>query len=221
MELYAEIAKAMEEGEEEQVVDLVNKCLGEKKAASEIIEKGLIAAMDKIGVKFRNGDMFFPEVMLSASCMHAGMNILKPHLGAGEAQSAGKYLIGTVADDVHDVGKNLVAMNLSAAGFEVIDLGIEVPPEKFVEAIKEHDPDILGVSALLTTTMPHMKATIDAVDAAGLRKNKKLKIGVGGAPVDQEYADEIGADFYGNDAMEAVTIAKHVMAEQKGSNGRS
>jgi len=211
MELYSEIAKMMQEGEEEKVVELVQKCLDQGKPPQEIIQKGLIAAMDEIGGKFKNGDMFFPEVMLSATCMHAGMSLLKPHLKPSEMGARAKILIGTVADDVHDVGKNLVAMNLSAAGFEVIDLGTEVPAEKFVAAVKEHNPDILGISALLTTTMPHMRETIAAIDAQRLRKDGKLKIGVGGAPVDQEFADDIGADFYGNDAMEAVTIVRDII----------
>jgi 5-methyltetrahydrofolate--homocysteine methyltransferase len=216
MELYEKIIQMMQEGEEEEVVSLVDQCLSEGRDVQEIINKGLIAAMDIIGKKFRKGEMFFPEVMLSATCMHAGMKRLKPYFKASDKKGAAKFIIGTVAEDVHDIGKNLVAMNLSTAGFEVIDLGTGVSPEKFVEAVKEHNPKILGMSALLTTTMPHMKETIRAIDSAGLRRNKKLKIMIGGAPVDQEFADEIGADFYGNDAMEAVTIAKSIVNLRKG-----
>lgn len=215
MGLYEEIIQMMQEGEEEEVVALVKKCLSEGRDVQEIINKGLIAAMDIIGKKFRKGEMFFPEVMLSATCMHAGMKILKPYFKSSDKKRTAKVVIGTVAEDVHDIGKNLVAMNLSAAGFEVIDLGTGVSSEKFVQAAKEHNPNILGMSALLTTTMPHMKETIMAIDSEGLRKTKKLKIIVGGAPVDQEFADEIGADFYGNDAMEAVTIAKSIVTLRK------
>lgn len=215
MELYDKIIQMMQEGEEEEVVALVKECLSEGRDVQEIINKGLIAAMDIIGKKFRKGEMFFPEVMLSATCMHAGMKILRPYFNASNKKQSAKFIIGTVAEDVHDIGKNLVAMNLGAAGFEVIDLGTDVSPEKFVQAVKKHNPKILGMSALLTTTMPHMKETIMAIDSAGLRKkNKKLKIMVGGAPVDQEFADEIGADFYGNDAMEAVTIAKSIVTRK-------
>jgi 5-methyltetrahydrofolate--homocysteine methyltransferase len=215
MDLYKMIAGKMEEGDEEEVVSLVTQCLDDNLDPGEIIEKGLIAAMDVIGVKFRNKEMFFPEVMLSATCMHAGMRVLQPYLDASNMAHAGKVIIGTVKEDVHDIGKNLVLMNLNAAGFDVVDLGTDVSAKGFVEAVQKYDPDILGLSALLTTTMPYMGKTIKLIDQAGLRKHRKLKIIVGGAPVDQEFADEIGSDYYGNDAMEAVTICKNIIKLQE------
>jgi len=217
MKLYEEIEKNLEEGNEEEIIRLVNECLNKNESPNDIIKKGLTSGMDKIGVKFRNGDMFFPEVLLSATCMHAGMKVLEPHLKSSKVEAKGKVLIGTVADDVHDIGKNLVAMNLGANGFEVIDIGVEAPPEKFIESIKQHKPDIVGISALLTTTMPHMKKTIELIDSKRLRKNMDFKIIVGGAPVDEAFSGEIGADYYGNDALEAVTIS-HEIIKQKANN---
>ncbi|MEA3435792.1 MAG: corrinoid protein [Thermodesulfobacteriota bacterium] len=211
MDYYKEIHKQLEEGEEDEVVKLVKECLNQKKDPQEIIQKGLIFSMEAIGVKFRNGDMFFPEVLLSATCFQAGMDVLKPYLAKEDIKDKGIFLIGTVADDIHDIGKNLVALNLKAAGYNVIDIGVEVSPEGFVEAIKKHKPNIVGMSALLTTTMVHMKEIIEAIDAQGLRKANKLKIVIGGAPVEREFADEIGADYYGSDAMEAITIAGEIM----------
>lgn len=217
MNLYKEIERQMEEGEEEKVVRLVKKCIENKCSPKDITKNGLIASMDTIGVKFRNGELFFPEVLLSASCMHAGMKVLEPYLKESEVSSRGKFLIGTVSDDVHDIGKKLVGMNLKANGFEVIDIGIEVPPENFIENILKYKPDIVGLSALLTTTIPHMKSTIELIDRRNLRKSMDFKILVGGAPVDEAFAGEIGADYYGNDALEAVSISRDIM-NQKGNN---
>lgn len=212
---YGELIEMMEEGEEEECVALVKGYLERGDSPQRIIKDGLMRGMEVIGVKFKAEEMFFAEVMLSAQCMHDSMDVLRPLLEAGERESAGTFLIGTVAEDIHDIGKNLVSMNLRGAGFEVVDVGTEVSPERFVEAVREHDPDIVGLSALLTNTMPHMQKTIEAIDAAGLRENGKLKIIVGGAPVDAEFAREIGADEYGNDAIEAVTLTRRILEEAR------
>lgn len=210
---YEELVNKMEEGEEEECVALVKRYLERGDSPRQIIKEGLMRGMEVIGVKFRAEEMLFAEVMLSAQCMHDSMDVLRPLLEAGENHSVGTFLIGTVAEDIHDIGKNLVAMNLRGAGFKVIDIGTEVSPEQFVEAVEQYEPNILGLSALLTNTMPHMRETIEAIDAARLRKNGRLKVVVGGAPVDREFAEEIGADEYGNDAIEAVTLTRRLLEE--------
>ena len=169
----------------------------------------MIAAMKEVGRLFEEGDYFVPEMLIAARAMQAGMALLKPHLLSSEVKSAGRVAIGTVKGDLHDIGKNLVALMLEGAGFEVIDLGVDVPPEKFVDAITNSGADIVAFSALLTTTMPNMKVTIDAIQAAGLRD--KVKVIIGGAPVTQAYADQIGADGYSADASRAVSLAKSLM----------
>jgi len=171
-----------------------------------ILNEGMIAAMAEVGRLFEEGECFVPEMLVSARAMQAGMALLKPYLKNAEVVSAGKVAIGTVKGDLHDIGKNLVAMMLEGAGFEIIDLGTDVPPEKFVEAVRDQGAQILALSALLTTTMPSMKNTIDALNAAGLRG--QVKVMVGGAPVTQTYADQIGADGFSSDASRAVATAK-------------
>jgi 5-methyltetrahydrofolate--homocysteine methyltransferase len=157
--------------------------------------------MNIVGTKFKEGDMFVPEVMMSASAMNAGVDIVRPAVKSEDIKSAGVVIIGTVQGDLHDIGKNLVCMILRSAGFEVIDLGVDISPEKFIDAINKYNPTIIGMSALLTTTMPEMKNTIDAISNANLREN--VKIVIGGAPVSREFAEEIGADGYGDDAIAA------------------
>jgi len=175
-----------------------------------ILNEGMIDAMTKVGHLFESGDCFVPEMLVSAHAMQAGLTLLKPYLKNTERTVAGKVVVGAVKGDLHDIGKNLVAIMLEGTGFEVIDLGTDVPAEKFVNALREHDAHILALSALLTTTMPSMKVTIDALNSAGL--HGKVKVMIGGAPVTQAYADEIGADGFAPDASRAVTVAKEIMA---------
>ena len=176
-------------------------------AADEILGK-MISAMDVVGEKFKNGEIFVPEMLIAAKAMKKGVEVLKPHLASGAAGALGKVVIGTVAGDLHDIGKNLVAMMIESAGFEVIDLGVDVPVEKFVEAANEEGVKIVACSALLTTTMPALEATVAALKAAG----KDYKIMVGGAPINQEFADKVGADAYTPDAASAAKKAKELVA---------
>ena len=179
-------------------------------APGEILNKGCIAAMGEVGRLFEEGEVFVPEMLIAARAMQAAMNILKPYLTEGEIVSAGKIVIGTVAGDLHDIGKNLVGMMMEGAGFEIVDLGSDVKPETFIEAIREHKPDLIGMSALLTTTMPSMATTIEALTEAGLRD--QVKVLVGGAPVTQKFADEIGADGFAPDASSAARKAKELLS---------
>jgi 5-methyltetrahydrofolate--homocysteine methyltransferase len=166
--------------------------------------------MDRVGVDFKNGDLFVPEVLIAARAMRAGMDILRPLLAESDTPSAGKIVVGTVSGDLHDIGKNLVVMMLEGGGFDVVDVGIDVSPEKFVEAVKTEEPHMVGMSALLTTTMPAMEKTITALTEAGLREN--IQVIIGGAPVTQEFADGIGADGYATDAASAVDLARSLLA---------
>lgn len=177
--------------------------------ANVILKDALIAAMGEVGTRYEEGDMFVPEMLISARAMQAGLTLLKPHLVGGAAESAGKVAIGTVKGDLHDIGKNLVAMMLEGAGFEIIDLGVDVEPQAFVDAAQE-GAQIIGMSALLTTTMSNMKVTIEALKAAGMRD--KVKVLIGGAPVTQEYANQIGADGFAADAPSATRIARELLA---------
>ena len=210
MSELSKITQTLMEGDGGMLVTLVTEALEQGRTASEILNDELIAGMDLIGEKMGNGEMFIPEVLMTAHAMSGAVEVLKPHLAEGESSSAGTIVVGTVKGDLHDIGKNLVVMMLESAGFEVIDLGVDVEPEIFVEAIKENNPDILGLSALLTTTMPMMEKTVESVDASGVRGN--LKIMIGGAPVNQEFADKIGADAYAPDAGSASRMAKSMVA---------
>ena len=175
----------------------------------DILGEGMIAAMQEVGRRFEEGDYYVPEMLVAARAMQAGLSLLKPALVAGEVRSAGKVAIGTVKGDLHDIGKNLVTLMLEGAGFEVKDLGVDVPPEQFVEAISQGDVDIVALSALLTTTMPHMQTTIEAIRQAGLRG--KVKIIIGGAPVTQSFAAQIGADGFSADASSAPRVAQSLL----------
>jgi len=190
----------------DNVKGLVEEGISDGVAPSVLLKEGLIKGLDIVGEKFESGDLFLPEMLAAAMTMKTGVEVLKPHLTGEETETAGTVVIGTVQGDVHDIGKNLVAMMLEGAGFEVIDIGIDVSAEDIVKAVEEKKPQILGLSALLTTTMPALKTTIDALKEAGLRD--KVKVMVGGAPVTQDYADEIGADGYASDAAGAVTLAR-------------
>jgi len=205
-DIVQKIASNLYDGEDQEVAQLVQKALDQGMAAEEILQDGLIAGMDEVGKDFKAGELFVPEVLIAARAMHAGMAILRPLLADSDAISAGKYVIGTVKGDLHDIGKNLVKMMLEGAGFETIDLGTDVSSEDFVTAVREHQPKLLGMSALLTTTMVQMKATVEALQEAGLRD--AVKVMIGGAPVTAAFAQEIGADAYAPDAATAVDVAR-------------
>jgi 5-methyltetrahydrofolate--homocysteine methyltransferase len=210
-DILQKIASSLYDGEEEEVAKLVQQALDGGMAPDEVLSDGLIAGMDKVGKDFKAGDLFVPEVLIAARAMHAGMNILRPLLTETDALGAGKYLIGTVKGDLHDIGKNLVKMMLEGAGFQTVDLGTDVTPESFVTAVREHQPNVVGMSALLTTTMVNMKATIEALQEAGVRD--AIKIMVGGAPVTAAFAEEIGADAYAPDAASAVEVARDLVGK--------
>jgi len=209
-DILQQIASNLYEGEDEAVASLVQKALDQGHQPTEILQGGLIAGMDQVGRDFKAGDLFVPEVLIAARAMHAGMGVLRPLLAESDAPSAGKYVIGTVKGDLHDIGKNLVKMMLEGAGFETVDLGTDVEPAAFVAAVREHKPSLVGMSALLTTTMVQMRATVEALVEAGLRE--QVKIMVGGAPVTEAFAKEIGADAYAPDAASAVEVARSLAA---------
>jgi len=198
---------ALSQGRIDDVKQLTQEALETGESADTILKEGLIQAMDRIGVKFKNGEIYIPEVLIAARAMHAGMAILKPiPLSKSTTTLTAKIIVGTVKGDLHDIGKNLVIMMLEGGGFDVVDLGIDVPQNKFIEAIREHQPQVMGLSALLTTTMREMKNTIQAIEQAGLKE--KVKVIVGGAPVTEKFAREIGADGYAPDAASAVDLVK-------------
>ena len=196
-------------GNIDEVEKATRQALEEGLPAQEILNQGLIAGMDVVGRDFKCGDLFIPEVLISAKAMHAGLEVLRPSLAESGASTLGKVVIGTVAGDLHDIGKNLVSMMLQGAGFEIIDLGTDVSPEQFVEAVQAEGADLVGMSALLTTTMPKMKTTIDALAQAGL--SDRVSVLVGGAPVTADYAEQIGADAYAGDAVGAVDTARQLV----------
>jgi len=208
-DILERISKAVIEGDEDAIADLTKAALDEGLSAKEILDGGLMPGMDYVGVEFKAGRMFVPEVLLSARTMKASMAVLEPLLAAGESVAVGKAIMGTVEGDLHDIGKNLVAMMMEGAGFQIIDLGVDVSPEAFVETVKKEKPDIVGMSALLTTTMRNMSRTIDALKEAGLRD--KVKVMVGGAPVTADFAKQIGADGTASSAPAAVDLAKELL----------
>ena len=205
-DILERIASNLYSGKAEEVAELVQKALDQEMAPAEILSGGLIASMDDVGRDFKAGDLFVPEVLIAARAMKAGMDVLRPLLAESDVPSAGKYVIGTVRGDLHDIGKNLVRMMLEGAGFETVDLGTDVQPDAFVDAVREHQPNIVGMSALLTTTMVNMKTTVEALEEAGLRDS--VKIVIGGAPVTTAFAEEVGADGYAPDAASAVDLAR-------------
>lgn len=203
------IYEAIIEGDMVGAQENVNAALSDGKAPDVILSEGMIAAMAEVGRRFEIGVFFVPEMLISARAMKRGMEVLRPMLANSGVQAVGKVAIGTVKGDLHDIGKNLVAMMLEGAGFEINDLGVDVSPEKFVEVVKVNKPNIVALSALLSTTMQNMRATIEAIEAAGLRD--QVKIIIGGAPVTQVYANQIGADGFSSDASRAVSVAKSLM----------
>lgn len=209
MELLQEIANYVINGKAPDTEKLVQQALDSKIPVKDILNQGLIAGMDVVGKKFKNNEFYVPEVLIAARAMKTGMKLLKPRFAESGVEPIAKLALGTVKGDLHDIGKNLVAMMLEGAGFEIIDLGVDVSPEKFAVAIKENNAQVVGMSALLTTTMMNMKSTIEALKNEGLKET--VKIIIGGAPVTQDYANKIGADGYAADAATAVTVVKQLL----------
>ncbi|MDR0294140.1 MAG: corrinoid protein [Oscillospiraceae bacterium] len=214
-EILNEISAALQSGSAKTVKALVEQALSEGIPAKDILEQGLLAGMDIVAVKFKNNEVYVPEVLIAARAMNTGTALLKPYLAESGAKPLGKALIGTVKGDQHDIGKNLVRMMFEGKGIEVIDLGVDVPPEKFVEAYREHQADVVALSALLTTTMGEMKNTVQAFVEAGERGN--VVIMVGGAPVTDTFRESIGADIYTADAASAAEAAKQAILKKKGA----
>ena len=206
-----EVYALVEKGKAKVIANAVQEALDAGCDPTEILNDGMIKAMDAVGEKFKNGEIFVPEMLVAARAMKKGVEVLKPHLATGAAGAAGKVIIGTVAGDLHDIGKNLVSMMLESAGFEVIDLGVDVPKEKFVEAYEANpDTKVICCSALLTTTMPALKDAVALINEASFRPN--VKVMVGGAPITQAFADEIGADAYTEDAASCAKKARELAA---------
>jgi 5-methyltetrahydrofolate--homocysteine methyltransferase len=206
---YQEMGNALIACDQARVLELVDTALKEKNPAIDILNKGLISGMDVVGEKMQSGEMFIPEVLMAAKVMTAALDVLKPLLGDEGMAGQGSVVIGTVKGDLHDIGKNLVSMMFKSSGIQVFDEGVNVSPEKFVEKLKEHKPDLICLSALLTTTMPMLKTTIDAIVESGLRDT--VKIMIGGAPVTMDFANTVGADGYAADAGSAVKMAKSLI----------
>jgi corrinoid protein of di/trimethylamine methyltransferase len=210
-ELYGKMSEVLISGGIEEIKQLTQQALDGGAEAKAVLEGGLLPGMDIVGQRFKACEMFIPEVLRSAKTMQASMEILRPLLSDADAAGAGMVIVGTVEGDLHDIGKNLVGMMLEGAGFRVVDLGTDVKPQDFVEAAKEHKPNIVGMSALLTTTMPKMGETVNALKEAGIRD--QIKVMAGGAPVTQDFVDEIGADAYGSNATAAVEKAKSLVGK--------
>ena len=202
------MADAVINGDQNTALEITKAALEEGTAAKDVLDNGLIAGMDIVGALFKKNEIYIPEVLIAARAMKMAMEVLEPELVKAGVEPVGKLLIGTVQGDLHDIGKNLVAMMLKGAGFQVIDLGVDVGPEKFVEQVKAANAQLIGISALLTTTMPGMEKTIKALKDTGI----PVKVMIGGAPVTQDYADKIGADGYAPDAASAVDLAKSLVA---------
>ena len=208
-EVLKQIGEALEKGKRKLVVQYVQQAIDEGIPPQQILTEGLLPGMDRVGVKFRDNEIFVPEVLVAARAMNAGAELLKPLLAEAGATSVGKIVLGTVKGDLHDIGKNLVKMMMEGKGIEVIDLGVDVSPEAFVQGAIEHDADLIGCSALLTTTMPVMGEVVKAAEAAGIRD--KVKIMIGGAPVTKEFCESIGADAYTDDAASAAIKAYELL----------
>jgi len=205
----SKVRDALVNGKADEVRDMVKKALDEGQEVEKILNEGLIAGMNVVGEKFKRNEFYVPEMLIAARAMKAGMEVLRPILVQKDVKPLGTVVLGTVRGDLHDIGKNLVGMMLEGAGFEIVDLGVDVSPEKFVQTVKEKKAQIVGLSALLTTTMPSMKDVIKALEEEGIRN--KVKVMIGGAPVTQSYADEIGADGYAPDAASAADKAKELV----------
>jgi 5-methyltetrahydrofolate--homocysteine methyltransferase len=201
------LAEAIIKGDQKTAVEITTQAIADKMPAKQILDDGLIAPMAIVGDRFSKNEIYIPEMLIAARAMKSSTEILEPELVKAGVEPIGKFLIGTVAGDLHDIGKNLVGMMMKGAGFDVIDIGVDVSAQTFVDKIKECNPDVVGLSALLTTTMPAIEATIKAVKDAGLT----VKVIIGGAPITQAYADKVGADGYSDDAASAVGVAKEIM----------
>lgn len=208
--ILQEISEKIQKGKKKDIKILVPKALEEGVPASDILNEGLLAGMNIIGVKFKNNEVYVPEVMIAARAMNEGVAILKPYLVDSDVKSKGKVILGTVRGDLHDIGKNLVKMMLEGHGLEVIDLGVDVAPEAFVAAVKEHNADVIACSALLTTTMEEMRNVVELCKTEGIRD--QVKIMIGGAPITDEYRADIGADIYSSDAASAAELAAALFA---------
>lgn len=208
MQILQEISANLQKGSAKAVKELVQKALDEGISAKTILEEGLLAGMNVIGEKFKNNEVYVPDVLIAARAMNAGTELLKPHLADSGVKVAGKVVLGTVKGDLHDIGKNLVRMMMEGKGLEVVDLGVDVPTEKFIEKAIEIDADIIACSALLTTTMTEMKNVVDAVNNSELKG--KVKIMVGGAPITDAFCKSIGADYYAPDAASAADVAINI-----------
>jgi 5-methyltetrahydrofolate--homocysteine methyltransferase len=207
-----ELKQLVIDGKADKAAALVAKLLDEGKAADALMEQALIPAMDVVGKLFQDGEYFLPELLVSAKAMQKSVEVIKQRSPAGTVSKSGKAVVGTVKGDLHDIGKNLLVMSLEGAGFEVVDLGSDVSTEQFVGAVKQHKPNVMGMSALLSTTMYMMKDVIEAIDREGLHAN--VKIMVGGAPLNDDYAKKIGADFYGPDCIAGRDYARSVVAHK-------
>ena len=210
MSIINEISEKLQAGKTKDIKALIPQALEAGVTAKEILEDGLLAGMNIVGAKFKNNEIFVPEVLISARAMKAGTDILKPYLVSANVQAAGKVVLGTVKGDLHDIGKNLVKMMLEGKGLEVIDLGVDVDPQAFVDAAKEHEAGVICCSALLTTTMGEMRNVVELSKEAGIRDN--VKIMIGGAPITDEYCREIGADAYTSDAASCAEVARSFFA---------
>jgi 5-methyltetrahydrofolate--homocysteine methyltransferase len=206
-----ELREAVVAGKVKETTEQVQKLLQEGQDPNAMMQEAMIPAMDVVGDLFQKGEVYLPEMLMAAKAMKAGLEILKPRMVQGATASTGTVVIGTVRGDMHDIGKNLLSIALEGAGFKVLDLGIDVAPEAFVESVKEHQPQVLGLSALLTTTMVAMREVIEAIQEAGLRET--VKVMIGGAPVTKEFADEIGADFFGPDSTSGKDFARKAVSE--------
>jgi len=207
--VFEDLSNAVISGNVAKVTELTKKAIDDGVAPTDVINRGLITGMSVVGARFKAGEMFVPEVLMAARSMNAGLDIVKPLITEGDIPSVGKVIIGTVKGDLHDIGKNLVGMMMESGGFNVVNLGVDIPPEKFAAAVKEHKPQVVALSALLTTTMLAMKDTIEVLKEEGLRNS--VKVIIGGAPVTQQFADEIGADGYAPDAASATDLAKRLL----------
>jgi 5-methyltetrahydrofolate--homocysteine methyltransferase len=208
-EIYGQLSDAVLDGSLKDIKKLTQTAIDSGLPPQQILDQGLLPGMDEVGQRFKVGEMFIPEVLLSAKTMAAAMEVLRPHLASGQSSGRGTVVIGTVQGDLHNIGKNLVAMMLEGAGFTVVDLGIDVKPQAFLDAVKQHKPQLLGMSALLTTTMPRMAETIRALEEAGIRQ--QVKVMVGGAPVTQDFVTKIRADAYAANAGTAVDVARSLV----------
>ena len=214
-DLVEQMHEDLYDGLREEVAEGTQILLDRGWSAPKVLDEALVGGMTIVGIDFRDGILFVPEVLMSANAMKAGMELLRPILSASGVEPIGKMVIGTVKGDIHDIGKNLVSMMMEGGGFEVVDIGINNPVEDYIAALEQHKPDFLGMSALLTTTMPYMKVVIDELEARGMRKDYIVM--VGGAPVNEEFADAIGADAYCRDAAVAVEMAKDLLSKRRGA----